>query len=297
MGTARTALFSYLVARASGGKFILRIDDTDVERNQPEHIQTIIDGMEWLGLEYDVIVRQSERDAVYATALKHLEHSNWTEPLENQAVGFKYKTGILPNKWSDSLSGEIPINYQNIVLKRANGGFLYNFCSIVDDLTLGVNWILRGTDHITNTGAQVVIANALGGLYPHRDIKFTHLGLIYRYEDIYGKMVPKKLSKRTGAKCVLDFKKEGCNRDSFLHCLFKLGWSSKDSKFDSKYKTLTKQNMIDLILDGNFQAKQSMFDVKKLESLNRIYNARSVVREQPTAVGVGAMRVGVDIAS
>lgn len=273
VGTARTAYHCYLVAKATGGKFILRIDDTDESRNRPEYVDYIFDVFKWLDLKYDELYYQSKRTDEYEKAAQYLIDNKYAIINPDHSVSLNFSD--FPLTWTDTLVGEQKIARSDIYIKRSNGGFLYNFCSIVDDLSLGVDWIIRGNDHLTNTSVQVSIAKALDGLYPLGGIKFTHLGLIHHNVlDESGKLKNIKMSKRTGGKSVLEFKDAGYNRDAFLHYIFKLGWSSKDPEFDSKHKTLSVDECTKIILGGNFQSSKSTFDVDKLNSLNRKYKAK-----------------------
>lgn len=173
LGTARTAYFNWLAVRASGGKFILRIDDTDVERNKDEYIQVILDSLEWLGLDYDEIYYQSKRTDIYLETAARLLQENKAFEAENGAIILKYADTLWLNQSSfyDSIAGEIPITDTNreqikdkLVLVRGGdkiGQPTYQFCSVVDDFNMNITQIIRGVDHIMNTPKQIAIWNAL----------------------------------------------------------------------------------------------------------------------------------------
>ena len=140
IGTARTAYFNWLAARASGGEFYLRIDDTDQSRNKPEHIKTIIDTMDWLGLDYAGQIYQSKRFGMYKLFAEILMGSNWAEKKDG-AIVLKVKySSVFPKCWTDETIGDVAItddditNMDGMVIIKSDGSPSYNFCSIVDDM-------------------------------------------------------------------------------------------------------------------------------------------------------------------
>ena len=270
LGTARTAYHNWLVARATGGKFILRIDDTDVNRNDDNCVQAIYDTMDWLGLDYDHTFRQSDRMHRYNMVASKLVDDGKAVVLDNGAIALKAQD--MPDSWNDTIAGDIKIGdddlklIDGLILIKGDGTPTYNFCSIVDDMASDVNWIIRGVDHIKNTPKQLAVMSAVMG--PNLPvIKFTHLGLIHHKVD--GK--DKKMSKRDGAMGVMDYKAAGYSPDAFLNYILKLGWSMSDPNFDKNYKTISKQQAIDLVMQGHFRAAKSSFDQTKLDSLNNKY--------------------------
>lgn len=168
LGTARTAYTNYLMAKSTGGKFILRIDDTDVERNKDEYTQVILDSLDWLGLEPDEVHYQSQRSDIYAKVAEQLLITNLAKELDNGAIAVD--NCIFDEFFTDTISGEISITHTNkeqiekTILVRGGeklGQPTYQFTSIIDDYMLGINHIIRGVDHITNTPKQITIWNAL----------------------------------------------------------------------------------------------------------------------------------------
>lgn len=265
IGTARTAYFNYLAAKASGGTFTLRIDDTDQSRNDENSVKVIYDVMSWLGLDYDRTFRQSERFARYEKAIDELKFgvSDWNGAKVFNYIDVETCPG-LPRTWHDEVVGDVKITdddlnrMQNMVLIRSDGTPTYNWASVVDDMDFGINYILRGTDHITNTSKQVVLFHLLGAPIP----KFAHVGLIAQK----GKL----LSKRDGDSSMLHYKNAGYDPDAMLQFLARLGWGpTVDDKTANK---LPKERMIELFLTGGkLRSSQAGMDMSKLESLDRKY--------------------------
>lgn len=284
LGTARTALFNYLTARASNGKFILRIDDTDVERNKQEYTDIILQSLDWLGLEYDEIHYQSKRTEIYSKAAESLLRAGKAYyPSGVAALCLKPPTA-LPNSFLDTIAGEIPITDTNLaqidgragklVLMRNNGTPTYHFASVVDDYYMGINYIIRGVDHITNSPKQIAIWDILSEINTHKISdkivtttgpissvlnypQFAHIGLINKDK--------KKLSKRDNAASLLWYRENGYSSIAILNFLLRMGWGSKEDT----NKLLTKQEMIDVFPSGRMRAAPSNFDQSKLDYYNK----------------------------
>lgn len=272
LGTARTAYFNYLVARATGGKFILRIDDTDTDRNNDAYYKCIFDTFDWLDLKFDELHYQSKRLNFYHDIANKLIDKGRATKLDDGAVTLDTSDVLsTPKSWTDGIMGNVKVsdddrkNMQNLVLIKSNGMPTYNFASILDDVDLKINWIIRGVDHIKNTPKQIAILMALQGILDTDQINFTHVGLIHHIVD--GKSV--KMSKRDGALGVLDYRDNGYSNDAFLNHIMKLGWGHSDSLFDKKYKTISRAQAIDLILQGKFRSVAATHDSKKLDSISR----------------------------
>lgn len=271
LGTARTALFNYLAAKASNGKFILRIDDTDIDRNKQEYTDIILESLDWLGLEHDELYYQSQRTQIYLETAEKLLDGGKAFRASNGAIILKPPTA-LPESFSDEVAGTIAITDTNkaqidgrngsLVLVRGGDNInqpTYQFCSVVDDYYMGVNYIIRGVDHITNTPKQIAIWNSLedpnGYVKPlsFYDIpKFAHVGLIHKDK--------KKLSKRENAASLLYYKEEEYSSLAILNFILRMGWGCKEDT----NKLLTKEQMIDMFLSGRMRAAPSNFDDNKL---------------------------------
>lgn len=268
IGTARTAYFNWLAARASGGKFILRIDDTDQKRNDPAYTKVILETMDWLGLNYDELVFQSQRFDIYKAAAGLLIHEGWAVPKDGATI-FTLREGYVPpSGWNDEIGGRIKITADDLshmdgmVLIKSDGSPSYNFCSVVDDIYLGVNFIIRGVDHITNTAKQVVLWDILtpGPQHP----QFAHLGLIC--------VGGKPMSKRDGASSMLHYRNAGYDPDAMLNFLARMGWGPTVD--DKTTKLLPREKMLEMFLTaGKMKSQAAGFDKDKLESFDRKYKA------------------------
>lgn len=272
IGTARTAYFNWLAARASGGKFLLRIDDTDQKRSDPAFTQVILDTMKWLGLDYDDIIYQSSRFDHYQAYAKELMQRGWAQDMDGAIIlDLRLDKKLnLPDHWTDSIKGDIKITADDLermngmVLIKSDGSPSYNFCSAVDDLHFNVNFIIRGVDHITNTSKQVVLWNLLGEAWEgdYQRPKLAHLGLIC--------VGNKPMSKRDGAASMLNYMKAGVDPDAMLNFMARLGWGPKVD--DKTTKMLPREKMLELFLDGgNMRNSSAGYDAMKLDSFDRKY--------------------------
>lgn len=269
VGTARTAYFNWLAARASGGKFILRIDDTDPTRSKAEYVDVIVQTMKWLGLNYDEMHFQSGRyDRYRQLADRFLEEGYALK--DDGAIKFKTPEVDLPDTWTDEITGPKRITKDDIeksdgtVLIRSDGSPTYNWASVIDDMDMGVNYIIRGTDHITNTSKQVILWHLLGATMP----KFAHVGLIGEKG--------KPLSKREGAASMLYYRERGYDPDAVLNFLARLGWGPTVD--DKTTKTLPRDRMVELFLaGGKMKASIANMDMQKLEAFDRKYKAQKGV--------------------
>jgi len=243
LGTLRTALLNYLMAKSNGGQFILRIDDTDQERNKKEYIDYIYDQMKEFGLDHDLTFKQSERLDRYSDVAQMIG-----TPTEN---GYELDMG----------------DYKMVIL-RNNGYPTYNFCSILDDYDYDITHIVRGVDHIANLDKQKRIWDEIckvEGDKPFPEV--IHAGLLFEGG--------KKLSKRSGNGTTQDYK--DVNKKALLNWLLKFGWSHPDPNFDSKHKTLSMVEMIKLFNDGNISNRNCGIDKNKLTFLNKTWNRKDSI--------------------
>lgn len=286
LGTARTAYFNWLAARATGGKFVLRIDDTDVARNKKEYVDIILASLDWLKLDPDEIYYQSERRQLYVAEAKGLLNANKAVVLNNGAIALRLPE--MPKSFVDTIAGAIPITDTNhaqidqrCILLRGVGDAgdksllglpTYQFASVVDDYFMGCNWIIRGRDHVTNTPKQIAIWYALNEVYQKTGIRsakplptFSHLGLItYKGEN---DAKPRKLSKRDNAASLLHYRDSGYTSDAVLDFMLRLGWSPKGDGKAEKY--ICRNQAIDLFLRGNLRNSDAIYDINKLEAFQR----------------------------
>jgi glutamyl-tRNA synthetase len=269
IGTARTAYFNWLAARASGGKFYLRIDDTDLKRNDPRYNVVILETMDWLGLDFDELFYQSDRFDRYTTVAREFLDKGLAIAKDG-AVILMLPDGGFPTQWEDMTKGKINITKDDIehtdgmVLIKSDGSPSYNWCSVIDDIDKDINLVIRGVDHITNTSKQVILYHCLGKTPP----KYAHVGLI----GVKGK----PLSKRDGASSMLHYRNAGYDSDAMLNFLARLGWGPT---VDDKSASITdKPRMLELFLDGGkMRNSPAGFDLSKLESFDRKYKARKGV--------------------
>lgn len=264
IGTARTAYFNWLAARASGGKFILRIDDTDQSRNIPGSIDVIHNCLDWLGLIPDSILQQSDRLDRYRQVADALLDAGLADHADNGAVTL---ASGAPTDWNDLTTGVmVPGDThrdlaKNQVILRADGSPVYHFASVVDDIDLGVNLIIRGMDHQTNTFRHTAIYKALGAPLPD----FAHVGLIT--------LDKKKLSKRDTAASLLSYRDAGMDAGAMLNFLLRMGWGPGHD--DKSMAIIDKGRAVDLFLSaGKLKSSPAALDLVKLASFDRKYKAR-----------------------
>lgn len=293
VGGARTALFCWLQARARGGTFVLRIEDTDLERSTPESVKAILDGMAWLGLDCDEgPYYQTDRFDRYAEVTRQLLHEDKAyycycskerlEKLREQQMkdGVKPRydgqcrhlesapEGIKPvvrfrNPQSGSVEFEDPVRglisisnneLDDLVIARPDGSPTYNFTVVVDDLDMRISLVIRGDDHINNTPRQINIYRALGAEPP----EFAHVPMILGDDGA-------RLSKRHGAVSVMQYRDDGYLPQALLNYLVRLGWSHGDQEVFSI------DEMIKLFDISDVNRKASAFNTDKLDWLNQHY--------------------------
>lgn len=269
IGNIRAAIFNWLYARHVGGKFLLRVEDTDLERSTPEAIRTLLDVMQWLGLNYD-------EPEVYQThnVKRHLECA---EQLVRD--GFAYKAEK-PTK--DGKTGEVVIfrmpkegvlmyddlvkghmekkaeDTQDFVIVRSDGSPVFHLANVVDDLDQGVTHVIRGDDHVENTFKHLELFKALGATPP----KYGHLPMIVNAQG-------KPYSKRDGAAFVGEFREQGYLPEALFNYLLLLGWNPGDER-----EVLTRDEMIQLFTLEKCHCTAAKFDIKKLQWMNGEYIKR-----------------------
>jgi glutamyl-tRNA synthetase len=261
IGGSRTALFNWLYAQAKQAKFILRIEDTDKERSKQEFVDEILGSLSWLGFNWDEIYYQSQRFDIYREQADKLlkEGKAYTEKLPDkpgEAIIFK----VTPQKitLNDLIRGQIQFDAETIkdqVLIKSDGTPTYNFACVVDDALMNITHVIRGDDHISNTPKQILLYQALG--FPVPD--FAHLPLIMGMEG-------GRLSKRTGATAISDYRRMGYLPEALVNYLLLLSWSPGDNREVIDIKEAVK--LFD-ITDVNKTA--AAFDLKKLDWINNQY--------------------------
>ena len=261
VGGARTALFNWLYARRHGGTFILRIEDTDVERSQAEMVTGILDGLKWLGIDWDegpevggphAPYFQSERLDRYRAAAKRLVDEGHAY-LDEGAIRFKVPPG--KTTFTDSVHGPIEFENEHIesfVILRSDTHPTYHLSVVVDDIDMEVTHVIRGDDHISNTPKQVLLYNAFGSMPP----AFAHVPLIMGPDK-------KRLSKRHGATSVMEYAKQGYVPEAMFNFLALLGWGTGSDDELFTREELIRRFTLDGISGGN-----AVFNTEKLDWFN-----------------------------
>jgi glutamyl-tRNA synthetase len=297
VGGVRTALFSWLYARRLGGKFILRVEDTDRERSTDEAVRVILEGMAWLGLDHDLgpyyqtqrfdrykeVIAQmlkqgtaykcyctkEELDAMRDEQMKRKEKPRYTGIWRDRADA---RPGVEPViRFKNPLDGAVvvedlvhgSVTFQNaelddLIIARSDGTPTYNFCVVVDDMDMGVTHVIRGDDHLNNTPRQMNMLRALGATPP----VYAHVPMILGPDGA-------KLSKRHGAVSVLQYQEEGFLPDALLNYLVRLGWSHGDQE------VFTREEMIAAFDIHDVNKAASAFNPEKLLWLNQQHMVRS----------------------
>jgi len=297
IGGLRTALFCWLYARRHAGHFVLRIEDTDLERSTPEAIQQILDGLEWAGLDHDEgPFYQTKRFGRYKDVIEELLacgkayrcycSKEELEQMRAQQIArgekprydgrWRERSDSLPGvspvvRFKNPLTGEVvvddvvhgPVVFQNselddLIIARSDGTPTYNFCVVVDDMDMQITHVIRGDDHLNNTPRQLNMLLALG----QRPPVYAHLPMILGADGA-------KLSKRHGAVSVLQYRDEGYLPEAVLNYLVRLGWSHGDQEIFSI------DEMIRLFDIADVNKSASAFNVDKLTWLNQQHMMRS----------------------
>ncbi len=292
VGGARTALFSWLYARKHGGKFVLRIEDTDLERSTQDSVNAILEGMTWLGLEYDegpfyqthrferyneVIGLLLDKGLAYRcscskerlTGLREQQMANKEKPRYD---GHCRDRDINPDephviRFRNPLDGDVEIGdlirgrvvvanseLDDLVIRRTDGSPTYNLTVVVDDHDMGITHVIRGDDHLNNTPRQINMLNALDWDVPH----YAHVPMILGDDGA-------RLSKRHGAVSVMQYLKDGFLPEALLNYLVRLGWSHGDQELFSL------DEMIRLFDLDAVNRAPSTFNTEKLRWLNQQY--------------------------
>jgi glutamyl-tRNA synthetase len=315
IGGVRTALFSWLYARHHGGKFILRIEDTDRERSTDDAVRVILEGMQWLGLDADegpyyqtqrydryraVLGQMLERGEAYRcyctkaelAALREQQLARKekprydgrcrerTEPRPGVEPVIRYKNPILGAVIvEDQVHGRVVFEnaeLDDLIIARSDGNPTYNFCVVVDDMDMGVTHVIRGDDHLNNTPRQMNMLRSLGAAPPI----YAHVPMILGSDGA-------KLSKRHGAVSVLQYQEEGYLPDALLNYLVRLGWSHGDQEVFSREQMIAAFD----IKDVNKAA--SAFNPDKLLWLNQQHMMRAPVSVLVPALSAQLAALGV----
>ncbi len=268
IGSGRTALFNWLYARHTGGKFFLRIEDTDKERSKQEFLDEIVDSLKWMGLDWDgELVFQSKRTEFYRSIADKLVAKGFAY-ADDQAIRFKVpKTGKVG--FEDMLHGGIEFDLEqhgslaeDLVIFKSDGSPTYNFAVVCDDADMEITHVIRGDDHIMNTPKQIPLYDALGYKKPI----FCHIPLILGSDR-------SRMSKRHGATAIREYRQEGFLPDALVNYLSLLGWSPGNNQELISRKELVEKFDLSRVLKTG-----AVFGRDKLEWVNGQY-----VRQMPVS--------------
>src|SRR5579871_1924812 len=316
IGGVRTALFSWLYARHCGGRFILRVEDTDRERSTEQAVRVILEGMAWLGLDADagpyyqtqrferyrsVIGEMLERGQAYhcyctkeeLEAMRAEQLARKQKPrYDGRCRGRREPRAGVPSvvRFANPPGGEVVVDdqvhgrvvFQNaelddLIIARSDGTPTYNFCVVVDDADMGITHVIRGDDHLNNTPRQMNMLRALGATPP----VYAHVPMILGPDGA-------KLSKRHGAVSVLQYEEEGFLPDALLNYLVRLGWSHGDQEI------FTLEEMIAAFDIKDVNKSASAFNPEKLLWLNQQHMMRAPLPRLATVLRSELMRLGID---
>ena len=269
IGNIRAAIYNWLYARHTGGKFLLRVEDTDLERSTPEAIAVLMDCMKWLGLDYDEpVFYQTKNVARHLECVEKLLASGRAYKVEKTSRDGK--TGVvtmfrMPKEgtieFDDIVKGHMAKkaeDVQDFAIVRSDGSPIFHIANVVDDIDQGVTHIIRGDDHVENTFKHIEIFKALGAPIP----KYGHLSMIVNQQG-------KPYSKRDGAAFVGEFREQGYLPEALFNYLLLLGWNPGDDR-----EVLMKEEMIQLFDLEKVHVTAAKFDLKKLQWMNGEYVKR-----------------------
>lgn len=292
IGGARTALFNWLFARHTGGKFILRVEDTDAARNTEEARRAIYDGLHWLGLEWDEgpgaggdfgPYFQSERHASYQ---RYLDKLGANGHLFEDAGAVRFRSPREHVVVDDIVAGKIdfdltnPETHPDMTLRRPDGSWIFHFVNVVDDIEMRISHVIRGEDHLSNTPKHLELYRALGAEPP----RFAHIPLILNQDG-------SKMSKRDRGASIAGYMEQGYLPEAVRNYIALLGWSPKDDR-----EKIALTEIIRLFELEKLNRKNASFDLDKCTWLNSEY-MRELPLERFLPLAEAAMtRSGIDLA-
>ena len=266
IGNIRAAIYNWLFARHTGGKFLLRVEDTDLERSTPEAIQVLFDCMKWLGLDWDEeVFYQTKNVKRHLEVVDQLLASGHAYKVERTSR--EGKTGVvtmfkMPKEgtieFDDIVKGHMAKkaeDIQDFAIVRSDGSPIFHIANVVDDIDQRVTHIIRGDDHVENTFKHICIFRALGAEVP----RYAHLSMIVNQQG-------KPYSKRDGAAFVGEYREQGYLPEALFNYLLLLGWNPGDDR-----EVLTREEMIRLFELEKVHVTAAMFDPKKLAWMNGEY--------------------------
>jgi glutamyl/glutaminyl-tRNA synthetase len=282
IGSARTALFNWLYARHTGGVFVLRIEDTDKERNNEVFLNVIYESLRWLGLEWDEgqgkggaygPYRQSERAEIYREYLAKLTAAGRTYEKEGaiwfKLLGERYevfdehrkknvtKVKVPPSVIEDAIRGRVErVEDEDFVIVRSDGNPVFHFVNVVDDIAMQITHVIRGEDHLSNTSKHVELFKAFGAPVP----QYAHIPLILKQNG------PGKMSKRDQGALIEEYQRRGFRPEALVNFLALLGWNPGDDR-----EKMPIAEIIRLFDLPGVNQSNARFDDRKLAHMNMLY--------------------------
>lgn len=241
----------------------MRIDDTDSTRSDDTYLKNIIDSLKWMDLDYDYMVKSSDRNLIYKRYLNIIDPKYLKR--DGGVIRLNLPKDFIRDNWKDNLIRK-PIKtsnfdrnlISNMVIWKSDGSPTYHFASVVDDVDMGINTIIRGNDHLGNTIKHITLYDMIGFDIPD----FYHVGLIHNMDG-------KKISKRDGAISVNDYRDMGYSRGAILNFILRLGWSPRDPNMNGK---IDRDTAIDIFWkSGKLSNSPAKMDINKLNWFNKIY--------------------------
>lgn len=293
IGGARTALFNWLYARHTGGTFVLRIEDTDAARNTQEAVDVILEGLRWLGLDWDEgpltgdakgpskgeygPYFQSQRGEIYKRRVQELKDKGFAYDHEG-AVRFRMTRDpiVMPDIVKGDVTRELTDREQadpDFVIMRSDGQAVFHFVNVVDDLEMKITHVIRGEDHLSNTPKHIAMFRAFGVEPP----KYGHIPLILNPEG-------SKMSKRDKGAALNTYQEEGFLPEAVVNYISLLGWSPKNNR-----EKLSKEELVQLFDLPGILSSNSKFDLEKLLWLNGEY-IREIAPERFRKLGLEALQ-------
>ncbi len=263
IGNIRTAIYTWLFARHTGGTFLLRIEDTDRERSTPEAVHTVLDALGWLGLNYDEApLYQSQRLARHLEMAERLLASGHAYKEEKGGAGkgsvVQFKMPGRDMAFRDQVKGDLAkaaAHLTDFVIVRSNGTPVFHLANVVDDIDMGITHVIRGDDHVENTFRHIALFEALGAPPP----TYAHLPMIVNAQG-------KPYSKRDGDAFVGDFRAKGFLPEALFNYLVLLGWSPGDDR-----EVMTRAEIVQAFDFSRVRSAPSQMDINKLLWMNGVY--------------------------
>lgn len=291
VGGARTALFNYLFARKHGGSFVLRVEDTDKERNTDAAREAIFQGLSWLGMDWDEgpekggefgPYNQSERQEIYDTYFEKLVAA---DRVYEDGGAYRFRFERKPITMQDLVCGEVTVDYADesinpdMVVKRSDGTFTFHFVNVVDDIEMGMTHVLRGEDHLMNTPKHLQLFDAFGVEPP----AYAHIPLILNMDG-------SKMSKRDQGAAIGEYASQGYSAEAVFNFLALLGWSPKDES-----EIFSPEEIIEKFSIEAINRAPGKFDIDKCGWVNQQHLAKLSPEDFAAAAAPYVSEEGIEV--